>query len=324
MIAWLTGRVVFALTWTGFRLGCLAVRFLPRRWLLWFSDLLAGLGFYCFRGFRTRSVANISQVLGEGRGETAADRIARRSLKNFLRSCVEIAIAMEASERELRELVSITGAEHLEAAAAKGSGVLILSAHLGNFFLVGTRLAIDGYVVSVLVNQPRESHLGRLMNRYRLQIRQKTIHARPRKEAQKALRETLRRNEVAVIISDEYRSGAGIEVPLFGRTVIARRGPATMALRTNAAVVPACLIRRSDGKLTLVIEPELELDRSGKSAEQIRENVIRITRWLEAQVRAYPDQWNWMNIRWTEPKSTKARARTPVRQTISTTQGGFR
>ena len=223
---------------------------------------------------------------------------------------------MESSDDEVRDLISIVGSEHLDAALAKGSGVLILSAHLGNFFLVGSRIAIDGYAVSVLVNQPRESHLARLLDKYRLQIRQKTIHAHPRKEALKVLRETLRRNEVAVIISDEYRRGTGIEVPLFGRTVIARRGPATMALRTSAAIVPACLIRQGDGALKLVIEPELELDRSGKSGDHIRENVIRITQWLEGKVQAYPDQWNWMNIRWWRADPETSTAHEPARQTL--------
>jgi KDO2-lipid IV(A) lauroyltransferase len=102
------------------------------------------------------------------------------------------------------------------------------------------------------------------------------------------------------MISDEYRSGQGVEAPLFGRTVIARRGPATLALRTGAAIVPAYMIRQRDGSLELIIEPELKLDRSGKGAVQIRENVIRMTEWLERTVRTYPDQWNWMNIRsWT-------------------------
>lgn len=316
MIAWLTGKVYVLIAWTSFTVGCLAVRVLPRHWLMRFADLLARIGFCCFSSFRTRSVANIKAVFGERMDTETAEVIARRSLSNFLRSCTEIAVAMEASESELRALISIDGSEHLDAALAKGSGVLILSAHLGNFFLVGSRIAIDGYDVSVLVNQPRESHLAALLDKYRLQIWQKTIHARPRKEALKTLRETLRRNEVAVIISDEYRRGAGIEVPLFGRTVIARRGPATMALRTNAAIVPAYLVRQPDGALTLVIEPELKLDRSGKSGDQIRENVIRVTQWLEGKVRAYPEQWNWMNIRWWKPEPGATSVPEAARQTM--------
>jgi KDO2-lipid IV(A) lauroyltransferase len=286
---------------------------LPRSWLFSFSDIIAGVGFVCFKGFRSRSIANIAAVFGEQLNDTQVADIARRSLRNFFRDCAEMAIALKMSDSELREFIPMAGKEHLDAALAKGRGVLVVSAHLGNFFLTGTRLAIDGYVVSVLVNQPSDSHLAKLMDRYRLRVRQKTIHARPRRAALVQLTEALRRNELTVIISDEYRRGDGIEVPLFGRIVIARRGPATLALRTGAAVVPACMIRRPDGTLKLIIEREMDLDRSGKGAEQISENTARLTQWVERKVRQYPDQWNWMNLRWwgTSAQNTPA-AHAPV------------
>jgi len=298
MTSWLTGRVSYIATWFGFTVGRLAVKFLPRRWLFCFADWLARIGFYCFAGFRTRSITNIAAAFGKLPNDPAVQDTARRSLRNFLRSCIEIVIALEISDRELGASIPIVGREHLDAALAKGSGVLVLSAHLGNFFLIGTRLATEDYSISVLVNQPADSALAKLMDRYRLQVRQKTIHARPRREAAKRLHDVLRRNEAVMIISDEYRRGRGVETLLFGRTVIARRGPATIALRTGAAIVPACMIRQGDGSLKLVIEPELELDRSAKGSEQIRDNMAQITQWVERTVRAYPDQWNWMNIRW--------------------------
>jgi lauroyl/myristoyl acyltransferase len=207
----------------------------------------------------------------------------------------------ESSDEELKHRVSMSGQAHLDAALAKGKGVLVLSAHLGNFFLVGCRLAIEGYPASVLVNQPRDGRFAELMDRYRLQVRQRTIHARPRRQALRELGEVLRRNEIAVVIADEYRKADGIPVALFGMTVFARRGPVTLALRTGAAVVPICLIRHSDDSLELVIEPELEFTRTAKGKEEIRENTIIMTQWLERTVRKYPDQWNWMNIRWSDP-----------------------
>jgi lauroyl/myristoyl acyltransferase len=72
----------------------------------------------------------------------------------------------------------------------------------------------------------------------------------------------------------------------------------SLALRTGAAVVPACIVRQADDSLRLVIEPELELERGERNAEAIRENTVRITRWLERLLRSYPEQWNWMNIHW--------------------------
>jgi KDO2-lipid IV(A) lauroyltransferase len=292
----------------------MAARLLPHAWLFRASDLTADVGFRCFKGFRVRSMQNLGTVFGDQLSRRAIEDIARRSLQNFFRDCAEMAVALEMTEDELIRSIPVAGSEHLHAALKGGSGVLLLSAHLGNFFLIGTRLAIEGYAVSVLVNQPRDSHLAMLMDRYRLQIRQKTIHARPRHEAIRQLTDALRRNELVLVISDEYRRGDGIEVSLFDRIVIARRGPATIALRTGAAIVPACMIRRPDGKLELIIEPELELDRSGKGAEQIRENTVRVTRWVERTVRAYPDQWNWMNLHWWKTPEGASSAQSGVRR----------
>jgi KDO2-lipid IV(A) lauroyltransferase len=100
------------------------------------------------------------------------------------------------------------------------------------------------------------------------------------------------------VIADEFRGNNGIHVPLFGRTVRARRGPATMALRTGAAVVPVYLIRDKSCGLKMIVEPELDLIRTDRGRNAVRENTLRITRWLETTVRAYPEQWNWMNIHW--------------------------
>ena len=309
-------RISYVLAWIGIETGCLVARHLPRRWLFRCADALADIGFRFCRGFRARSTENIIVALGSSLNGTDAERIARGSLRNFFRSFSELALSLGADTEELRSAISVTGKEHLEAALEKGSGVLLLSAHLGNFFLLGTRFALEGYVVSVLVNPPKYKKLADLMDRYRLQIGQRTIHARPRTQALKELGASLRRNEVAVVIADEYRRSKGTPVSLFNRTVMARRGPATVALRTGAAIVPACMVRQPTGMLKLVIEPELELDRSAKGREQIAGNMVLITQWLERTVRAHPDQWNWMNIRWSTRRQHCAREQESVRQAI--------
>ena len=317
-----TTRLASAATRCGFAGGCFAVRVLPRHWLFRLADGLASLAYLLFKGFRSRSRENIAAAFDEKLSETAVENIARRSLRNFFRACVEIGIVLESSDEEVRVQVPIIGKEYLDTALEKGSGVVVLSAHLGNFFILGTRLAVDGYPVFVLVNQPRDGQFAELMDRYRLKVKQRTIHARPRRAALKQLNEILRRNEIAIVIADEYRRGNGIPVPLFGHTVLARRGPATLALRTGAAVVPACIVRQADDSLQLVIEPELEFDRSGTTKAQVTENTVRLTRWLESTVRRYPDQWNWMNIHWWQNTNTETLQRQRVERGEKTSTKG--
>jgi lauroyl/myristoyl acyltransferase len=308
MTRWFVEKTSYAATLIGFRIGCLAVRYLPRSWLFGVCDALANLGFLLFRRYRTRSMINLGVALAAQAGRINARVIARRSLRNFFRACVEIVIALESSDDDRRAAIPVDGREHLETALAKGNGVIVLSAHLGNFFLLGTRLALEGHPIHVLINQPGNGRLAKLLDDYRLQVKLRTIHARPRRQALRELNAILRRNGIVVMIADEYRKGSGIPAKLFGRTVVARRGPATLASRTGAAVVPACLVRQPDDSLTLVIEPELELLRSGKGEREIRENTLRMTHWLERTVRTYPDQWNWMNIRWWRDTDTGTEA----------------
>ena len=298
MTRWFVGKVVYRTTWLGFKIGRLAVRIVPHRWLFAISDALASAGFALSRGFRLTSIANIGAAMSDRVDGGMARDTARRSLRNFFRACVEMTIALESSQSQLRSEMPIAGREHLDAALAKGNGVIVLSAHLGNFFLVGTRLAIEGYPVHVLVSPPRDPQFAALMDDVRLQVWQRTIRARPRRAALKELHAVLRRNEIAIVIADEYKNGHGIPVPLFGGIVSARRGPATLALRTGAAIVPAFLVRQAGDGLKLIIEPELELARTDKGQDDVRESILRITRWLERSVSAYPDQWNWTNIQW--------------------------
>jgi lauroyl/myristoyl acyltransferase len=301
MIRWLVEKIAYAATSTGFKVGRVAVRALPRHWLFTLADGLAALTFFFVRGYRTRSIRNATMALAGCPAPCNAPAIARRALKNFFRACVEMIIAMESSDEERRAAIPIEGIKHLEAAVANGKGVIVLSAHLGNFFLVGTRLAVEGYTVHILINQPHDIGFAKLLDDLRSEIKMFTIHARPRREALRAVSAALRQSGIVVMIADEYRRGNGVPTKFFGRTVLARRGPATIASRTGAALVPACVVRQPDESLRLIIDPEIQLIRPGIRQGESGENARRMTQWVERTVRAYPDQWNWQNIRWWEP-----------------------
>lgn len=299
-MAWLVEKIGRAGLWLSLKGGMFAVSTFPRSSLIYGADALAKLGFYLFHKFRQRSIKNLTIALGNRLDQREIAAIVQRSLRNFSRDIVEMGLALELTPDEIRAEILLLGREHLEAAMAKGKGVIILSGHLGNFFLLGTRLAVDGYPTYVLVNPPQDATFRELLDRYRLKLGQRTIHARPRRQASREMMRVLRSNGIVIAIADEYRPGNGVHVPFFGRTVVARRGPATLALRTGAAIVPAYLIRDPGGRLNLIIESEMDLLRSGDIKKDVTENTLRITQWVERVVSSYPDQWNWMNIHWKE------------------------
>src|SRR6185295_7594484 len=104
MGATFTARLASVATRCGFALGCFAVRVFPRHWLFGLADGLASLGYLLFNGFRARSTENIATAFHE-LSETAVRSIARRSLRNFFRDCVEIGVVLESSDEEVRHQV---------------------------------------------------------------------------------------------------------------------------------------------------------------------------------------------------------------------------
>ena len=78
---------------------------------------------------------------------------------------------------------------------------------LGNFTMIGPRLAAAGYPFSVVVKRPGDQRFARLIDHYRARVGVKTISARPCREAARQILSALRRNEVVLIIADEFKSG---------------------------------------------------------------------------------------------------------------------
>ena len=81
-----------------------------------------------------------------------------------------------------------------------------------------------------------------------------------------------------------------------GGTPPAPRGPATLALRTGAAVLPTFVTRDHEDRLTLRIGEEVRLVKTGDLQKDVAANASLFAGHLEAMVRRYPDQWNWLGF----------------------------
>ena len=291
------------LYWLRYRIGEYCLRmfvfllpWIPRRSLVWFTAVVARLTFGILWRYRKRMEDNISMVMGE-EFLTVADRKAmiRMVWRNFAQGFVETSCAVRGSKEAILSTVAIEGEEYLKRALTKGRGVIALSAHLGNFTMIGARVAAAGYPFSVVVKQPRDQRMARLFDHYRAMVRVKTISAKPRREAARQILKALRRNEVTLLIADEFKSG-GVEVEFLGRTASAPRGPVTLALRTGAAVLPTFVTRDDKDHLTLHIGAEIELIKTGDLQADVAANASLFVSHLEAMVRRYPDQWNWLGF----------------------------
>jgi KDO2-lipid IV(A) lauroyltransferase len=289
--------------WLRYRIGEYCLRgfvrmmpWIPRRSLAIFTSFAEKVTFALLWKYRIRMEENLAVAMGEefpSPGERRA--LVRRAWRNFAQGILETSWIMHVPREEILSAVAIEGEEHLKRALTGGKGVIALSAHLGNFTMIGARLAAAGYPYSAVVKQPRDWRFARLIDRYRAQVGIQTISAKPRREAVRGILRALRANGVVLLIADEFKSG-GVQVNFFGRTSPAPRGPATLALRTGAATLPIYVTRDSNDRLTLHIEPQIELIEGDQLEQSVAANTALFTQHLEAMVRRYPDQWNWLGF----------------------------
>jgi len=238
---------------------------------------------------------NVASVLGSELGCDQQKVLVWRAWLNFARGVLETMTVMHLSRHEIIGKIKLEGEEYLKRALETHKGVLAISAHLGSFTLIGARLAAAGYPFSVIVKQPADKRFAQLIDDYRAQLGIHTISAKPRREAAREILKALRNNRIVLIIADEFKSG-DVMVDFFQMKAPAPRGPATLALRTGAVTLPIFAVRGSDDSVVLTVGPEIPSEERGDIEESVVATTALYTRHIEAAIRKYPDQWNWLGL----------------------------
>lgn len=245
---------------------------------------------------RRRIIKNLDAAFGERYSSATKTGLAKGVQQHFAKNLMDCFLQL-GHPQYVKSAVTIEGIENLEAALAKGKGIIALGAHLGNFVLVGTRIGVEGYPFSALFRVPEEKRIKEMIEFYLCPpFRQQIIPSRPRRLAVRKILNALKRNEIVYILGDNLKKGK-IETLFFGQKVLSPRGPVSLALRSGAALVPLYLVRNYQGGLQLVIEPEVPLTRNGNLGRDIAHGTQEIVRHLERLIRRYPDQWSWLTVR---------------------------
>src|SRR5690606_28731719 len=136
----------------------------------------------------------------------------------------------------------IEGEEHLKAAHARGKGVIIYSAHLGNWEWLGAILSFLGYPVTAIAQPLHNKSFNRTVNKTRQATGIKPISTR-RRSAQRDAYLALKNNKCLFILGDQYPVSNGWPVTFFGQATYAFSGVIRFAKKTGAAILPSFLVR---------------------------------------------------------------------------------
>ncbi len=278
--------------WITYLVGAI-VRILPYSWALALGSFLGWLTFDVVRIRRRVTLINLKNSLGVERKELV--KIGRRAYKNFAKSMVEYSLFPSFDKDKILKITECEGTENYREVLSKGKGAILVAGHFGSWELMGAAVSQRGYPLVFLVGEQHNLLVDNLMNDYR---RSMGIGIIKMGVAAKGIIKALKENRFVAMLSDQDAGGDGTVVEFFNRPASTPKGPAAFALKMDAPIIMAFIIRESSKKQRIIIEKPMYGERTSDKEEDIRKLTQAYTRKLEEYIRKYPDHWFWPHRRW--------------------------
>lgn len=197
-------------------------------------------------------IRNLRRNLTYATGSPVNDDLLRAAIKSYFRSFYEVLALPAWSASEIRRRVSVVN-EHVLRDAYAGSGVVVALPHSGNWDLAGAWACITGMPVTTVVEQlPPDEFAAFLAFRERLGM-QVLSHRDP--EVLTTLMGAIRRRRVVCLMADRDLAKTGVPVSWRGQPITMPAGPAVVARRTGATLLPAACQFTDDGTAIIIGNP---------------------------------------------------------------------
>jgi KDO2-lipid IV(A) lauroyltransferase len=259
------------------------------------SGLLAVI-FYYFIPIRKKTVLENLTNAFPGYDKQTLRSIAYNTYKSFLTAFIEIMYLPKISRQELETAVNCPNKDLIETKFKEEKGVILLSAHFGNWEYVAASVALQlNLPFSVVVKPQRNPYVSDWMNNVRTRWNNDIVSLglSIRKTYQ-----TLKEKKIVAMVADQRGPQESIKVEFFGRKVSVHVGPAVLALKTGAPILCGIPVRQKDYSYKLVMHEISKDNLPEDNEEKIIELSQRHTSYLESFIREYPEQWLWMHKRW--------------------------
>lgn len=267
--------------------------FLPQSWAVRLGGWMGFVLWMVDRSHVDAAEARCVRVLGVG--VTLARGIVCRSYMNLGRGAAEF-LRLPVSRNSLARYVHVHGESHLAAAYAEGKGVILLTAHFGNWELAAARIAGMGYPMNAIgANQKYDvitECIASLRKSGGVQTLGKGFDLRRSLEC-------LKKGELLGVLLDQDPRDQGMVVPFLGVPASTPIGPVKMVHKRNARVVPLFIVRRKGGvHHDLYLLPPLEGEEGKPFGEDLRKSLEQCNSVLSSWIEKYPDHWMWLYPRW--------------------------
>ena len=259
-----------------------------------------GLLFYKIDKKHRKHTLNNLKIAFPTKTENELNDIAIKFYKNLGMVFVEIFRLNKYKESNVDDFVE-SDFDHIKNIYGE-QGILLLTAHFGNWELLAKTFGLKGYKGNVLARPLDNPYIEKILYDLRTASGNKVIYNR--ENAVKNIIKALNEKEIVGFLPDENASKRiGVFVDFFGVKACTMPGMANIAAKTKLPVVPAFIVRikGKDGnysKHRLIIEPPLDIKYTGDRKTDTMNILKLFNEKIEDIIKQYPEQWFWIHNRW--------------------------
>lgn len=269
------------------------------------GDLLGGLWRIVDSRHRSAADENVARAF-PSLSSVERDDLVRDVFRHLGRTAIEFVSLSSYNAaslgRYIEDRVRFEGLEIVRPFLDRKQGGFILTAHCGNWELLGLALASAGLPMTIVARPLDSPALNRWVDGIRRKLGSRVVG---KKRVLRPILEDVGAGRwIGILLDQNVAREEGVFVPFFGVPACTTKGLALMAIKTGAPVVPTFIHREDDGTHLVVFHPPIGNIPAGDREESVRLLTAAYTEKIEKEVSAHPDQWFWVHRRWkTRPDS---------------------
>lgn len=280
------------------RLGQLIVLSFPLKIAYSIAVFISDIN-YLFAKADKEAVGENLKVIFPQKSDSQIKQIQKNIFRNFAKYLTDFFRFSKMDLGYIEKYITIENKSYLDQALAKGKGVIVVSAHMGNWELGAVIVSLLGYPFSAVALPHKNRQINNFFNHQR-QI--KNIKVIPLGKAVRQCLNVLRNNEVLALAGDRDFTEKGIVLDFFGKPTIFPEGPAAFALKTGAVLMPGFTYRNDLDRFVLRFEKPLEFSPSGDKNQDLKYLIENYKNIFQDYIRKYPEQWCMFRRFWVEEK----------------------
>lgn len=249
--------------------------------------------------------ANLARVVAAtpSLAGTDLDALTRAGMRSYARYWQESFRLPSISRSRLVTQMRVIGEDCIRAAGDAGRGVILALPHMGNWDLAGAWLCARGIPFTTVVERLEPAALFDRFVAFRERLGMEVLPLTGGPPPFEALAARLREGRVVCLLADRDLTGSGRAVRFFGARAAMPAGPALLALRTGAVLLPVSLWFDDPAPWNGRVHEPVPHPERGRLGEQVDAMTQALADVFAQAVAAHPQDWHMVQRVWLDERA---------------------